>query len=162
MRALKLGLKHFGSCLPDLMSDVLVDDDACLVTLKMTHFDSVLVADLVIGELRDHGVDAFRDDSLGWATPPAAYRLRIDIAGHLFDAQVVKLAVGGRTSVHMVLPSAELATDLEREQAKHHARLGVTPGPKAAPQRRQGIQLEWVDHPRRGDAQVMDLLELRP
>lgn len=162
MRALKLGLKHFGSCLPDLMSDVLVDDDACLVTLKMTHFDSVLVADLVTGELRDLGVVAFRDDTLGWETPAAAYRLRIDIAGHVFDAEVVKLAFGGRTSVHMSLPSVELVTGLVRESAKRHAPLGGTHGRKAAPRRRQGIQRDWVDHLRRGDAQLMDLVELRP
>jgi hypothetical protein len=158
---MKLGLKHIGSCLSDLMADVLVDDDARLVTLKMTHFDSVLVADLVTNELRDHGVDAFRDDTLGWVTPPAAYRLRIDIAGHVFDAQVVKLAFGGRTSVHMSLPSVEFATVLERESVKRHAQLGGIHGPKAAPRRRQGIQLDWVDHLRRGDAQLMYLLEPR-
>ena len=107
---MKLGLKHFGSCLPDLMVDVASDDAARLVTLTMKHFDSALVADIVTGEFHELGVSAFRDDSLGWIKPDAAYRLRIDVAGHLFDAQVVKLALPGRTSVQLIPAVATTAT----------------------------------------------------
>ena len=101
-REFNLGLKHVGSCLKDLMAVVVVDEEARLVTLRVKHFDSSIIASMVLDALyRDHGIQAFRDDSLGWVTPPADYRLRIDIGGHLFDAQVVKLAVGNQVAVSL-------------------------------------------------------------
>ena len=118
MKTLWLGLKHMGSCLPDLLAEVHVYPDERTVVLRVKAFDSVLIADVVTAQLPEHGVRAFRDDRLGMNTPPAEYRLRIDIDGHLFDAQVVKLVLGNQISVF-------LEPALEVEAAQDTARAGT-------------------------------------
>lgn len=66
--------------------------------MQMKTFDSALVAALVVDTLfAEHGVQVFRDDNIGMVTPPAPYRLIIDIAGHVFNARVVKLMTGAMT-----------------------------------------------------------------
>ena len=98
---LRLGMKHTGSCLPDQIVDVEIDTGARVVTMLMFTFDSALVAALATDTLlNDHGVQVVQvvqDDSLGMVTPPAPYKLVIEIGKHLFNARVVKLMTGAMT-----------------------------------------------------------------
>jgi len=91
-------MKHTGSCLPDQIVDVEIDAGARVVTMLMFAFDSALVAALTVDTLHaDHGIQVFRDDSIGMVTPPAPYKLVVNISGHVFRAQVVKLMTGTTT-----------------------------------------------------------------
>ena len=91
-------MKHTGSCLPDQIVDVEIDTGARVVTMLMFTFDSALVAALATDTLlNDHGVQVVQDDSLGMVTPPAPYKLVIEIGKHLFNARVVKLMTGAMT-----------------------------------------------------------------
>ena len=84
--------------MPDQIVDVEIDTGARVVTMRMNSFDSALVAALATDTLlNDHGVQVVQDDSLGMVTPPAPYKLIINIGGHLFNSQVIKLMSGTTT-----------------------------------------------------------------
>lgn len=99
---MKTNLKHSMSCLPDCEIDAEIDADRCLVTLRLDHFDSQLVATFVTRVLPEQGVVAFRDDSaverVGQFTPPAPYQLAVFIGDSEHAAHVVRLA-GGQVTV---------------------------------------------------------------
>jgi len=92
-------VNHTGSCLPDCLLRVTVDQLHFVVTIAADAFDSALVGDLVTRVLPSHGIVAFRDDK-HWVPPPATYDVRIRVgseAGVELRADVVRLstAVGG-------------------------------------------------------------------
>jgi hypothetical protein len=92
MKTLNLWMKHTGSCLPDCPFDIEVDEHCRHVVAKSNTFDSALFARLVTSVLPEElGVVAFRDDNLGWVTPPAPYSLEVRFGGLRFKASVVKL-----------------------------------------------------------------------
>lgn len=98
MNRIRIGMKHTGSCLPDQIVDVEINQEGRVVTMRMHTFDSALVAALAVDTLyADHGIQVFRDDNVGMVTPPAPFRLIIDIGGHSFKARVVKLMTGAMT-----------------------------------------------------------------
>lgn len=98
MKRIRIGMKHSGSCLPDQILDAEIDSEARVVSMRMHTFDSAIVATLVVDTLyADHGVQVFRDDNIGMVTPPAPYKLLIDIGGHGFNARVVRLMTGAMT-----------------------------------------------------------------
>lgn len=122
MSNFKLGIKHMSSSLRDWHGNFSVDEGRQVVTVHMDHFDSVSFASAVTGPLAERGIHAFRDDSLGWNPPRAAYSLQVSIGGVLFAVEVVKLALQGRVTVTLTpllapVASASLVDPLMPTQA---------------------------------------------
>lgn len=98
MKTLNMWMKHTGSCLPDCAIEVEVDEHRRHVIAKSDNFDSALFARLITSVLPEElGVVAYRDDNLGWVTPPAPYSLEVRFGGLRFKASVVKLMKLGST-----------------------------------------------------------------
>ncbi len=91
----RIYVKHTMSCLSDQAMEVEINREHHKVVLSMDAFDSTLVSAVVLHELQEAGVIAYRDDNEkateAWLTPAAAYRLFIVLGGVRYRAQVVRL-----------------------------------------------------------------------
>ncbi|VTU45005.1 hypothetical protein [Variovorax sp. RA8] len=97
--------KHSFSSLMDLeIEEVEYDDAARVVTLKADAFDSALVAEFALRDLRDAGIIVYYDETGAPRPPGARWQFMYCLAGVLYECEIALQS--DRNDVHR--PAARL------------------------------------------------------